>query len=388
MMRAMQHNLRIPGPTPIPDDVRAAQAAPMIDHRGTEFGEMLGEISAGIGELVATRNEVLLLTASGTGAMEAAVVNALSPGDRVLAVSIGSFGDRFADIAERYGAAVERLSVEWGNPADPDELRARLAGAEPYRAVLLTHNETSTGVANPLRELVATVHDAPGDPLVIVDGISGLGAMPFETDVWGIDLVVSASQKAWMASPGIGIAIVGERARAAESEARMPRYYFDFAEARRWAEKGQTPWTPAVAVLFGLRVGVRRLITEGREATWARHAAVAAGAQAGLETLGLRLVAPEGHRSATVTAAWLPEDLEWGPFNAEMRRRGLVVAGGQGQMVGRILRFGHMGMVEPDDLASAVRVMGEVMRDAGREVDPAAAADATLRAAGAPAAAR
>ncbi|HEY7332897.1 MAG TPA: alanine--glyoxylate aminotransferase family protein [Candidatus Limnocylindria bacterium] len=384
----MQHNLRIPGPTPIPDDVRAAQAAPMIDHRGTEFGEMLGEISAGIGELVATRNEVLLLTASGTGAMEAAVVNALSPGDRVLAVSIGSFGDRFADIAERYGAAVERLSVEWGNPADPDELRARLAGAEPYRAVLLTHNETSTGVANPLRELVATVHDAPGDPLVIVDGISGLGAMPFETDVWGIDLVVSASQKAWMASPGIGIAIVGERARAAESEARMPRYYFDFAEARRWAEKGQTPWTPAVAVLFGLRVGVRRLITEGREATWARHAAVAAGAQAGLETLGLRLVAPEGHRSATVTAAWLPEDLEWGPFNAEMRRRGLVVAGGQGQMVGRILRFGHMGMVEPDDLASAVRVMGEVMRDAGREVDPAAAADATLRAAGAPAAAR
>jgi aspartate aminotransferase-like enzyme len=388
MMRAMQHNLRIPGPTPIPDDVRAAQAAPMIDHRGTEFGEMLGEISAGIGELVATRNEVMLLTASGTGAMEAAVVNALSPGDRVLAVSIGSFGDRFADIAERYGAAVERLSVEWGNPADPDELRARLAGAEPYRAVLLTHNETSTGVANPLRELVATVHDAPGDPLVIVDGISGLGAMPFETDVWGIDLVVSASQKAWMASPGIGIAIVGERARAAESEARMPRYYFDFAEARRWAEKGQTPWTPAVAVLFGLRVGVRRLITEGREATWARHAAVAAGAQAGLETLGLRLVAPEGHRSATVTAAWLPEDLEWGPFNAEMRRRGLVVAGGQGQMVGRILRFGHMGMVEPDDLASAVRVMGEVMRDAGREVDPAAAADATLRAAGAPAAAR
>jgi aspartate aminotransferase-like enzyme len=387
-MRAMQQNLRIPGPTPIPDDVRAAQAAPMIDHRGTEFGEMLGEISAGIGELVATRNEVLLLTASGTGAMEAAVVNALSPGDRVLAVSIGSFGDRFADIAERYGAAVERLSVEWGNPADPDELRARLAGAEPYRAVLLTHNETSTGVANPLRELVATVHDAPGDPLVIVDGISGLGAMPFETDVWGIDLVVSASQKAWMASPGIGIAIVGERARAAESEARMPRYYFDFAEARRWAEKGQTPWTPAVAVLFGLRVGVRRLITEGREATWARHAAVAAGAQAGLETLGLRLVAPEGHRSATVTAAWLPEDLEWGPFNAEMRRRGLVVAGGQGQMVGRILRFGHMGMVEPDDLASAVRVMGEVMRDAGREVDPAAAADATLRAAGAPAAAR
>jgi len=379
----MHQNLRIPGPTPIPDDVRRAQSEPMIDHRGSEFAEMLAEISTGIGELVATRNEVLLLTASGTGAMEAAVVNVLSPGDRVLSVSIGSFGDRFADIAERYGAAVERMRVEWGEAADPGELRRALAGAEPYRAVLLTHNETSTGVANPLPELVAVVHEAPGDPLVIVDGISGLGAMPFETDAWGIDLVLSASQKAWMASPGIGIAVVGERARAAEADARMPRYYFDFEEARRWAAKGQTPWTPAVAVLFGLRVGVRRLLSEGRTTTWARHAAVAAGAQAGLEALGLQLVAPEAHRSATVTAAWLPNGLEWGPFNAEMRRRGLVVAGGQGKMVAKILRFGHMGMVEPDDLASAVRVMGEVMRDAGREVDPAAAAAATMRAAAA-----
>jgi aspartate aminotransferase-like enzyme len=383
MMPAMQQNLRIPGPTPIPDDVRQAQAAPMIDHRGTEFGEMLQEISAGIGELVATRNEVLLLTASGTGAMEAAIVNTLSPGDRVLAVSIGSFGDRFAHIAERYGAAVERMDVEWGEAADPARLAEALAGREPYRAVLLTHNETSTGVANPLRELVAAVHDASGDPLAIVDGISGLGAMPFETDAWGIDLVVSASQKAWMASPGIGIAIVGERARAAERDARMPRYYFDFAEARRWAEKGQTPWTPAVAVLFGLRVGVRRLLAEGREATWARHEAVAAGAQAGLEALGLRLVAPVAHRSATVTAAWLPEGLEWAGFNAEMRRRGLVVAGGQGKMAGRILRFGHMGMVEPDDLAAAVRVMGEVLAEGGHEVDPPGAADAVLAAAGA-----
>ena len=386
-MRAMHQNLRIPGPTPLPDEVRQAQAAPMIDHRGTEFGEMLREISSGIAALVGTGNEVLLLTASGTGAMEAAIVNCLSPGDRVLAVSIGSFGDRFAQIAERYGTAIDRLEVEWGEAADPEQLAATLAGREPYRAVLLTHNETSTGVANPLRELVAAVHDAPGDPLVIVDGISGLGAMPFETDAWGIDLVVSASQKAWMASPGIAIAIVGERARAAEGSARMPRYYFDFAEARRWAEKGQTPWTPAVAVLFGLRVGVQRLGAEGRDATWARHVAVAAGAQAGLRTLGLRLLAPEAHRSPTVTAAWLPDGLEWAPFNAEMRRRGLVVAGGQGQMTGRILRFGHMGMVEADELAAAVRVMGDVMRDIGYEVDPAGAADATLRSAGAASAA-
>jgi aspartate aminotransferase-like enzyme len=382
MMPAMHQNLRIPGPTPIPDEVRQAQAAPMIDHRGTEFGKMLREIGGGIAELVGTRHEVLLLTASGTGAMEAAVVNTLTPGDRVLAVTIGSFGDRFAMIAERFGAAVDRLSVEWGCPADPDQLSETLAQREPYRAVLLTHNETSTGVANLLPDLVAAVHAAPGDPLVIVDGISGLGAMPFETDAWGVDLVVSASQKAWMASPGIGIAIVGQRARAAEAQARMPRYYFDFAEARRWAEKGQTPWTPAISVLFGLREGVQRLRDEGREATWARHAAVAAGAQAGLEALGLRLVAQQGHRSPTVTAAWLPEGLEWGPFNAELRRRGLVVAGGQGKLAGRILRIGHMGMVEADELADGVRIMGETLADAGHAVDPAAAAEATLAAAG------
>jgi aspartate aminotransferase-like enzyme len=377
MMPAMEQNLRIPGPTPIPDDVREAQSAPMIDHRGTEFAAMQSEISAGLGTLIGTQGEILLLTGSGSGAMEAAIVNTLSPGDRVLAVSIGSFGDRFAKIAETFGAAVDRMDVEWGTSADPAELSARLADAEPYRAVLLTHNETSTGVANPLRELVAAIHDAPGDPLTIVDGISGLGAMPFEMDAWGVDLVVSASQKAWMASPGIAIAAIGARAREAEATARMPRYYWSFAEGRKWAEKGQTPWTPAVAVLYGLRVGVHRLMEEGRERTWARHGAIAAGSQAGLEALGLQLVAKPRDRSATVTAAWLPEGLEWGPFNADMRSRGLVVAGGQGKWAGRIMRFGHMGMVEIDEMVDAVRVMGETMNDHGVGTDASAAATAT-----------
>ena len=376
-MPAMEQNLRIPGPTPIPDDVREAQSAPMIDHRGTEFAAMQSEIAEGLATLIGTTGEILLLTGSGSGAMEAAIVNMLSPGDRVLAVIIGGFGDRFADIAEAFGASVDRMQVEWGAAADPAELSARLADAEPYRAVLLTHNETSTGVANPLRELVAAVHAAPGDPLTIVDGISGLGAMPFEMDAWGVDLVVSASQKAWMASPGIAIAAVGPRAREAEASARMPRFYWSFAEARKWAEKGQTPWTPAVAVLYGLRVGVHRLMEEGRQRTWARHEAIAAGSQAGLESLGLRLVAKPADRSATVTAAWLPEGLAWAPFNADMRSRGLVVAGGQGKWAGKIMRFGHMGMVEIDEMVDAVRVMGETMVDHGFEADASAAATAT-----------
>jgi aspartate aminotransferase-like enzyme len=376
MMPGMDQNLRVPGPTPLPAEVREAQAAPMIDHRGTEFGEMLREISAGVAKLIGTSGDVLLLTGSGSGALEAAVVNTLSPGDRVLAVTIGSFGDRFAKIATAFGAQVERFEVPWGEAADPATLAAQLAANPPYRAVLLTHNETSTGVTNPLRELVAEVRIAPGDPLVLVDGISGLGAMPFEMDAWRIDLVVSASQKAWMGSPGIAIAAMSERAWAANATARMPRAYWDLAEARKWAEKGQTPWTPAVSVLFGLRVGVRRLMAEGKEQTWARHAAISAAVQAGLEALGLRLVAAPRDRSSTVTAAWLPEGLEWAPFNAAMRARGLVVAGGQGAWAGRILRFGHMGVVGIDEMCEAVRIMGETLREHGREADASAAVQA------------
>jgi aspartate aminotransferase-like enzyme len=373
MMPAMEQNLRVPGPTPLPQEALDAQSAPMIDHRGTEFGELLREISSGLAKLIGTSGEVLLLTGSGSGALEAAVVNTLSPGDRVLGVTIGSFGDRFAKIASAFGAQVERFEVPWGEAADPGALAQHLAANPPYRAVLLTHNETSTGVTNPLRELVAVVHNGPGNPLVLVDGISGLGAMPFELDAWEIDLVVSASQKAWMGSPGIAIAALGERAWMANESAGMPRVYWDLAEARKWAEKGQTPWTPAVSVLFGLQVGVRRLLEEGREQTWARHAAIAAAVQAGLEALRLRLVAAPGERSNTVTAAWLPDDLEWGPFNAAMRAKGLIVAGGQGQWAGRILRFGHMGGVGIDEMMEAVRIMGETLGEHGRQVDPPAA---------------
>lgn len=376
MMRTMEQNLRTPGPIPLPAEVREAQAQAMVDHRGAEFGEMLREISAGIAELIGTRDEVLLLTGSGSGALEAAIVNTLSPGDRVLAVSIGSFGDRFAKIASAFGADVDRVDVEWGTAADPALLAERLRDADPYRAVLLTHNETSTGVANPLAELSAAVHAGPGDPLVLVDGISGLGAMPFDMDAMGVDLVVSASQKAWNASPGIAIAAIGPRARTAGDSARMPRFYWDFAEAREWAAKGQTPWTPAISVLYGLRVGVRHLLDEGRERTWARHAAIAAGVAAGMEALGLRLVAAPEHRSATVTAAWVPDGVDWAPFNAAMRARGLVIAGGQGKWTGRILRFGHMGAVGMDEMAAALRTMGETLPDFGHQADPGAAVDA------------
>jgi aspartate aminotransferase-like enzyme len=380
MMRGMEQNLRTPGPTPIPPAVREAQSQQMIDHRGTEFAELLRETSTGLRELIGASGEVLLLTGSGSGALEAAVVNTLSPRDRVLSVTMGAFGDRFAKIATVFGAEVDRMEVEWGTAADPEALRERLTGAAPYRAVLLTHNETSTGVANPLRELVGVVHAAPGDPLVLVDGISGLGAMPFEMDAWGIDLVVSASQKSWMASPGIAMAASSERAIAAGASATMPRFYWDLSEARVWAEKGQTPWTPAISVLYGLRVGVERLLAEGRERTWRRHAAIAGAVAAGLESLGLRLVAAPRDRSATVTAAWVPDGVEWPAFNAAMRERGLVIAGGQGKWAGKILRFGHMGEVGIDEMVEALEIMGRTLPEFGHRTDVAAAVRTTREA--------
>ena len=370
----MEQNLRTPGPTPIPQAVRDAQAQPMIDHRGTEFAELLRETSTGLAELIGTTGDVVLLTGSGSGALEAAVVNMLSPGDRVLSVNIGAFGDRFAKIASVFGADVDSLAFEWGTAASTDAVRERLAAGEPYRAVLITHNETSTGVANPMQELASVVRQAPGDPLLLVDGISGLGAMPFEMDAWGVDLVVSASQKAWMASPGISIAALSDRAWAATEAARMPRFYWDFAEARAWATKGQTPWTPAITVLYGLRVGVQRLREEGRERTWARHAAIARGVAAGLESLGLRLVAAEADRSSTVTAAWVPDGVDWGPFNEAMRAHGLVIAGGQGKWAGKILRFGHMGEVGIDEMVQALQIMGDLLPYFGHSTDAAAGA--------------
>lgn len=375
MMPTMNQNLRTPGPIPLPPAVRDAQAQQMIDHRGTEFAEMLREISSGIGQLIGAQ-DVLLLTGSGSGALEAAVVNTMSPGDRVLSVNIGAFGDRFAKIASTFGADVTRFEAEWGTAADPAALAEHLSAADPYHAVLITHNETSTGVVNPLTDLVAAVRAGPGQPLVLVDGISGLGAIPFDM-AYGVDLVVSASQKAWNASPGIGIAAVGDRAWAAMERARMPRFYWDLREARNWAAKGQTPWTPAISVLYGLRVGVAGLLAEGRERTWERHATMASAVAAGMRSLGLRLVADEGARSPTVTAAWLPHGLEWGPFNAAMRAKGLVIAGGQGKWAGRILRFGHMGDVGIEEMVAAIELMGGTLAEFGHEVDPAAAAAAT-----------
>jgi len=382
----MDVNLRIPGPTPLPDAVREASSRQMVNHRGPEFKELITRVTGRLQMAFATRNDILILTCSGTGALEATVVNFLSPGDPVLAVSIGSFGNRFATIAATYGADVTKIDVEWGKAAHPadvaDQLRAMAAGGKPAHAVLLTHNETSTGVENPLRELAAAIHDAAPDALLLIDAISGLGAVPFETDEWGLDVVATGSQKSWMSQPGVAMISVSERAWQANATATMPRFYFDLAKARKSYATGETPWTPAVGVLFGLDVALEMLDKETYPQVFARHAACADAARAGLTALGLRLFADPAHASQTVTAAYVPDGIEWAALNKAMKSRGLVLAGGQDDLAGKIMRIGHLGSVSVDDVVAAIEIIGTAASELGMATDTGRAVEAA-RAAGA-----
>jgi aspartate aminotransferase-like enzyme len=354
-------NLRIPGPTPLPASVREAGSRQMVNHRGPEFKVLLGRVTERMQRGFRTTNDVLLLTASGTGGLEAIVVNFLSPGDRVLSVSIGVFGDRLAAIATRYGVNVDKYAVEWGHAAQPaivaDHLRALAEAGTPAKAVLVTHNETSTGVTNPLAEIASIVHGTAPDALIIVDGISGMGAVPFETDGWGLDVVATGSQKSWMVPPGMAMVSVSPRAWAANETASIPRYYLDLRRAKDAAAKGETPWTPAVGIAFALDAALELIEAEGYEAIFARHAAVAAATRAGLSAMGFRLFADPAHASDTVTSAHLPDDVEWSALSKELRGRGLVLAGGQGALTGKIFRVGHLGDVHLDDILRALETL-------------------------------
>jgi aspartate aminotransferase-like enzyme len=374
-------NLRIPGPTALPPSVREAGGRPMINHRGPEFAALLDRIVADMKPFFGTTGDPVVLTAAGTGGLEAAVVNTLSPGDRVLAISIGSFGNRFAKIAEAYGADVTRLDVEWGHAADPGAVRAHLAANGDYRAVLLTHNETSTGVMNPVAELGPAIRDAAPDALILVDTVSSLGAVPFELDAWGIDVAVTGSQKAWMAAPGLAMVAASDRAWEAMETARMPRFYLDLRAHRESLATGQTPWTPAIAVAFQVDEGIRLMQAEGAEAIFARHEACAAAARAGLDALGFSLFADPAHASRTVTAVTLPPDVDWKTFNGDLKAAKLVLAGGQGKLTGQIFRLGHLGSVTLDEILGAIGTLELVSLRHGRAIEPGAGVAAAERAA-------
>ncbi|HYM14322.1 MAG TPA: alanine--glyoxylate aminotransferase family protein [Dehalococcoidia bacterium] len=347
----MSVNLRIPGPTPCPDDVLQAMSRQMINHRGPEFADIMGRITTALQKMFETENDVLTLTSAGTGAIEAAVVNTLSPGDRALCVSIGVFGDRFADIGKTYGVDVEKLSFPQGTAADAAAVADALKRDGSFKAVMVTHNETSTGVTNDLAAIAAAIRGVRPDILILVDAISSLGSVPLPIDAWDLDVVFTGSQKGWMVPPGMAMVSVSKRAWDAVGKARIPRYYFDYKKAKSYLEKGQTPWTPAVSVYFAMDVALRKLEAEGLASIHARHARLGQFTRDNVKSLGLKLLADERVASNTVTAVVVPDGVDGGALNKMMRTEyNTVLAGGQGELTGKIFRIGHLGLVTQEDL--------------------------------------
>jgi len=359
----MEH-LRIPGPTPCPGEALQAMSKQMINHRGPEFGQILDDVTTKLKQLFQTKGDVFLLTASGTGGLEAAIVNTLSPGDKVLSVAIGVFGERFASIAEQFGAEVTPLRFEWGKAADADAIRQALQAEPKIKAVLVTHNETSTGVTDDLASISSVVKEF--DKLLLVDAISSLGSINLPVDDWHCDVTVTSSQKGWMVPPGLAMVSVSQKAWQAHANAKMPRFYWDFTKAKNYLERGQTPWTPALSIVFALAVSLEMMLKEGLPNIIARHAQVGKASRDGIKSLGLSLFADESYASNTVTAVAASDGLDINKMRKILREEHKVIlAGGQQRLDGKIFRIGHLGWVTEDDIKAVISALKVVLPQAG-----------------------
>jgi aspartate aminotransferase-like enzyme len=362
----MMVNLRIPGPTPCPEDILLAGAQQMINHRGPEFAELIDRVHSRLQNIYNTANDIIILTASGTGALEAAVVNTISPGDRVLGISIGVFGDRFCQLVQAYGGDLVKPEIPLGAAADPDLIKKALKDDPTIKVVAVTHNETSTGITNDLQAIARIVRDH--EKLLLVDAISSLGCIPLESDAWGCDVVTTASQKGFMVPPGLAFASVNERGWSAAKEATTPRFYFDFGRHLTYFKRGQTPWTPAVSVLFSLDLALEQMLAEGMESIHTRQAIIGRKTREGIKALGLKLfAADETYASNTVTAVHVPEAVDAGKLLGLLRTEyNTVLAGGQGPaMEGKVFRIGHMGYVSEQDIDGVLETLGEALPQVG-----------------------
>jgi aspartate aminotransferase-like enzyme len=348
-------NLRTPGPTPLPPAVREALAGEMIAHRGADFAALLAECVDGLKWTFQTQHDLIVLTASGTGGLESLVANTLSPGQRLLVFSMGYFGERMAKIARVYGADVVQFDVAPGQAIDPQLVHDRLVAEPDVDTVFVTHNETSTGVLNPLPEIARAVRQVRPEALLLVDGISSIGSVPVEPEAWGCDVVVAGSQKGWMIPPGLAFVSISPRAWQRQAQARMPKYYFDWLQAKRSAEDGGTPWTPAVNLFFGLQAALRLMRAEGLEALFERHRRLAQYTREGLAELDLKLLADPRFASPTVTTAYVPDGVDAKALLARLEDQySIVLAGGQGSLDGKIIRIGHMGWIQQSDLSAVL----------------------------------
>ncbi|HHW42985.1 MAG TPA: alanine--glyoxylate aminotransferase family protein [Desulfotomaculum sp.] len=341
MMQDKQY-LMIPGPTPVPPSVVAAMSRPMIGHRSEDFAALHRRIQEKIRQVFQTKEDVFILTNSGTGGLETAIANVVSPGDRVLALITGNFGERFTKIARAYGAEVDEVSFGWGKDVDLSVVREKLAGNPGYKAVLATQNETSTGVLNDIAGIGALVAETPA--LLLVDGVSGVGGIEIRMDEWHVDILVTASQKAMMLPPGLAMIGVSSRAWEVIEKNRAPRFYFSLPAARKSLEKWNTAYTPNVALFQGLDAALDMMMNEGMENVYARHRLLARAVRAAVRALGLEPLAADHCASPTVTAVRSPEGLGADDIRKVLKEElGITFAGGQGILKGKIFRIAHMG---------------------------------------------
>ncbi|HXF73631.1 MAG TPA: alanine--glyoxylate aminotransferase family protein [Actinomycetota bacterium] len=362
-----------PGPTPIPPEVLLAQGSPLVYHRGPAFGELLREIVDRLKQVFRTRSDVLVLTCSGTGGLESAVANLFSPGDRVVVPVAGYFGERFAKIAAAYGLDVRRIDYEWGKAVDPADVEAALAEA-PTRGVLVQHSETSTGVVHDV-EAVARVAKAAG-ALVAVDAVSSLGAVPFDFDGWGIDAAVGGSQKALSASPGVAFVAVSSAAWEAAERSTSPRFYLDWRAYKRSFElpSPESPWTPAIHVLMGLRAALEVYLRDGLEGALARHQRLSRAVKEGVRALGLDLYGEHPERAWAVTAVRAPEGIDGDELVARVRaEHGVILAPGQGPLRGKVFRIGHLGYYDELDIVRGLAALEMTLDAMGYPVKRGAA---------------
>jgi len=358
--------LMIPGPTPVPETVLKAMGRHPIGHRSGEFQAIVRRTTEQLKWLHQTSSDVLVITGSGTAAMEAGIINTLSRGDRVLCGDNGKFGERWVKVARAYGLDVEVIKAEWGQPLDPEAFRAALEAdtAKTIKAVILTHSETSTGVINDLESIARHVK-AHGTALTLADCVTSLGATNVPMDAWGLDVVASGAQKGYMLPPGLSFVAMSERAWKAYERSDLPKFYLDLGPYRKTAAKDSNPFTPAVNLYFGLEAALEMMQNEGLEAIFARHARHRAAAQAGMKAIGLPLFAAEGYGSPAITAV-APEGIDAEQLRKEVKSRfDILLAGGQDHLKGQVFRIGHLGYVCDRDVLTAVSAIEATLQALG-----------------------
>jgi aspartate aminotransferase-like enzyme len=360
--------LMIPGPTPVPEQVLLALSKHPIGHRSGEFSEIMGEVTQNLKWLHQTQNDVLVLTVSGTGAMEAGIINFLSPGDRVLVGCNGKFGDRWALMSAAFGLEVDKITADWGKPLDTEQFREKLAAdtEKKIKAVIITHSETSTGVLNDLETINRHVKNH-GEALMIVDAVTSLGAVNIPIDAWGIDVVASGSQKGYMIPPGLGFVSVSPKAWEAYKTAKLPRFYLDLGAYKKAAAKNSNPFTPPVNLVLALQVALRMMQKEGLESIFARHQRLMRATRDAVKALSLPLFAPDEAASPAITAV-APVSVESEQIRSVMKKRfDIALAGGQDDFKGKIFRIGHLGFVSDRDILAAIGALEATLWELGYE---------------------